>query len=114
MVFAVAIALSLRSLYLAGFWDLDGMRQSPERLAWWLTAALIATLLAASCVQVADGRTDARRSHGALSATLWGLTAVLAAILGGLAWWAATGSDRPRALEGRHPDAPWTLGTCRR
>ncbi len=90
VVLTVAIALSLRSLFFSGFWDLDAMRQSPERLAWWLTAALIAALLAASCVQVADGRTDARRSHGALSATLWGLTAVSAVILGGLAWWAAS------------------------
>jgi hypothetical protein len=39
---------------------------------------------------VGDGRTDARRSHGALSATLWGLTAVFTAILGSLAWWAAS------------------------
>lgn len=87
VVFAVAIGLSIRSLFFAGFWDLYEMKHSPERLVWWLAAPLIATLLAASCVQVADGRTDARRSHGTLSATLWGLTAVFAAILGGLAWW---------------------------
>jgi hypothetical protein len=111
VAFAVAITLSLRSLFLAGFWDLDGMRQSPERLAWWLTAALIAALLAASCVQVADGRTDARRSHGALSATLWGLTAVFAAILGGLAWWAASArvTDLARIDGGvvTAPRGPW-------
>jgi hypothetical protein len=107
VAFTVAIALSLRSLYLAGFWDLDGMRQSPERLAWWLTAALIATLLAASCVQVADGRTDARRSHGALSATLWGLTAVSAAILGGLAWWVASAGPQDLvSVEGGIQTAP--------
>ncbi|MFI5119748.1 MAG: hypothetical protein ACHQM4_05010 [Thermoanaerobaculia bacterium] len=114
VVFTVAIALSLRSLTLAGFWDLDGMRQSPERLAWWLTAALIGTVLVASCVQVADGRTDARRSHGALSATLWGLTAVLAAILGGLAWWAASAraTDLARIDEVlTAPRGPWvTVG----
>ncbi len=77
VIFTVAIALSIRALFSGDFW---------ERYAWWLTAALIGILLVASYVQVADGRTDARRSHGALSATLWGLTAVLAAILGGLAW----------------------------
>jgi hypothetical protein len=66
------------------------MKHSPEWLLWWLAAPLIATLLAATYVQVADGRTDAGRSHGALSATLWGLTAVFAAILGGLAWWVAS------------------------
>jgi hypothetical protein len=111
VAFTVAIALSLRSLFLAGFWDLDGMRQSPERLAWWLTAALIATLLAASCVQVVDGRTDARRSHGALSATLWGLSAVSAAILGGLAWWAASADAKDLArIDGgvlTAPRGPW-------
>ncbi|MFI5198046.1 MAG: hypothetical protein ACHQJD_05460 [Thermoanaerobaculia bacterium] len=84
--FTVAIALSIRSLFLAGFWDPSQMNRSPERFALWLTAPLIAILLVASYVQVADGRTDARRSHGALSATLWGLTAVFVAILGGLAW----------------------------
>jgi ABC-type transport system involved in multi-copper enzyme maturation permease subunit len=86
-LFAVVIALSLRSLFFAGFWDLYEMKHSPEWLLWWLAAPLIATLLAASYVQVADGRTDARRSHGALSATLRGLMALLALPLAGLAWW---------------------------
>ncbi len=90
------IALSLRSLILGNFWDLHEMKHSSEWLAWWLTAPLIATLLAASYVQVADGRTDARRSHGALSATLWGLTALLALPLAGLAWW--VGSAAPKDL----------------
>ena len=113
--FVVVIALFLRSLYLSGFWDLDEMRRSPERLVWWLAAALIAALLAASCVQVADGRTDARRSHGALSATLWGLTAVSAVILGGLAWWAssARATDLARIEPGvlTAPRGPWvTVG----
>jgi len=79
--FAPAIALSLRSLFFAG------LRGS----FWFLPVALIAILLAASCVQIVDGRTDARRSHGALSATLWALIAVFTAILGGLAWWRASG-----------------------
>jgi hypothetical protein len=82
----VVITLSLRSLLLAGLWGSYEAWRSPVRSLWWLPVALIAILLAASYVQVADGRTDARRSHGALSATLWGLTAVFAAILGGLAW----------------------------
>jgi len=86
-LFAAAIALSLRSLFLAGFWDLYEMKHSPEWLVWWLTAPLIAALLAASYVQVADGRTDARRSHGALSVTLWSLMTLLALPLTGLAWW---------------------------
>jgi hypothetical protein len=86
LVFAVAITVSIRGLFLTGFWDLHEVQRSPERFASWLTAAFIAALLVASCVQVADGRTDARRSHGALSATLWALIAAMAAILGGLAW----------------------------
>jgi ABC-type transport system involved in multi-copper enzyme maturation permease subunit len=107
VVFAVAIALSLRSLFLAGVWDLDEMKHPPETIAWWLTAPLIAALLAASYVQVADGRTDARRSHGALSATLWGLMALLALPLAGLAWWvnAATPKD-VIAIEGGIQSAP--------
>jgi hypothetical protein len=107
VVFVVAIPLSIRSLFFAGFWDLYEMKHSPERLAWWLTAPVIATLLTASYVQVADGRTDARRSHGALSATLWGLTAVLAAILGGLAWWVASAGPQDLvAVEGGIQTAP--------
>ena len=91
-LFAVAITFSIRSLFFAGFWSFHEPWRSPVRSLWWPPVALIAILLAASCVQVADGRTDARRSHGALSATLWGLTAVFAAILGGLALWVAGGS----------------------
>lgn len=88
--FAALIARSLRSLFFAGFWNLYEMKHSPEWLAWWLAAPFIAALLAASYMQVADGRTDARRSHGALSATLWGLVALLALPLAGLAWWVST------------------------
>jgi hypothetical protein len=86
VVFALVITLSFRSLLFAGFWGSYEPWRAAERLLWWLPVALIAILLIASYVQVADGRTDVRRSHGALSAALWGLTAVLAAILGGLAW----------------------------
>jgi len=92
VVFAVAITLSLRSLLLLA--RPRGSHEpwrSPAGFLWWLPVALVAILLAASWVQVVDGRADARRSHGALSATLWGLTAVFTAILGGLAWWVAGG-----------------------
>jgi hypothetical protein len=92
VVFAVAITLSIRSLFFTGFWEFhEGVRPRELQVPlWWLPLSVLAVLLAASCVQVADGRTDARRSHGALSATLWGLTAVFTAILGGLAWWVAS------------------------
>src|ERR1039458_3522177 len=117
VVFAIAIALSLRSLFLAGFWDLDEMKHPPETIAWWLTAPIIAALLAASYVQVADGRTDARRSHGALSATLWGLTSVLTLALGGLAWWVSSASPKDLvAVTGGIQTAPrgsWVVVTGR-
>jgi hypothetical protein len=109
-LFAVAIALSLRGLFLAGFWDLYEMKHSPEWLAWWLTAPIIAALLAASYVQVADGRTDARRSHGALSATLWGLMAILALPLAGLAWWVNAATPKDLVAVGdiqAAPRGPW-------
>lgn len=111
VLFAVAITLCIRRLLLTGLWGLEEMRQSPERLFSWLTAALIVIFLAASCVQVADGRTDARRSHGALSATLWGLTAIFTAVLGGLAWRAgsARAADLARVEPGvlMAPRGPW-------
>ena len=109
--FSVAIALSLRSLFLSGFWGFYEQARWPELALWWLLVTLIAILLAASYVQVADGRTDARRSHGALSATLWGLSAIFAAILGGLAWWAASAraTDLARIDSGvlTAPRGPW-------
>jgi hypothetical protein len=94
-LFAVAVALSLRGLFLAGFWNLYDLNHSSEWLMWWLAAPFIAALLVATHMQVAEGRTDTRRSHGALSATLWGLMTLLAIPLAGLAWWvsAATPKD---------------------
>jgi len=93
--FAVAVALCIRSLLFVGFWDSYEVKNPPGHALWWLPVALIAILLVASCVQVADGRTDARRSHGALSATLWGVLTLLVLPLAGLAWWvnAATPKD---------------------
>ncbi|HEX5856147.1 MAG TPA: hypothetical protein VFZ57_11060, partial [Thermoanaerobaculia bacterium] len=90
VVFVVAITLCIRSLLFSGFWGFHEQWRSPERALWWLPVSVLAILLAASFVQVADGRTDARRSHGALSATLWGLTALLALPLVGLAWWVSS------------------------
>jgi hypothetical protein len=94
VVFAVAIALSVRSLLFTGFWGLYEGYRGLEPSLWWLPASLIAILLVASWVQVADGRTDARRSHGALSATLWALMALLALPLAGLAWWVSSAAPR--------------------
>jgi hypothetical protein len=93
-LFAMATFVSLRRLVTDGFWNIAEMNFPPDWFAWW-AVPLIATLLVASYVQVADGRTDVRRSHGALSATLWGLMTLIALPLVGLAWWvnAATPKD---------------------
>jgi hypothetical protein len=109
--FGVAVALCIRSLIFGGFWDLYEVKNSPGHALGWLPVALIAILLVASWVQVADGRTDARRSHGALSVTLWGLTAVFAAILGCLTWWVASARATDLARIGggvvTAPRGPW-------
>ncbi|MDL2716186.1 MAG: hypothetical protein PT977_00400 [Acidobacteriota bacterium] len=85
--FAVLFWFLLRSLVVAGFWDISAMTHPPDWVAWWLFLPLAAVLLVASYVQIASGRTDAARSHGALSATLWVVLTLLALPLGGLAWW---------------------------
>ncbi|HNX48803.1 MAG TPA: hypothetical protein PKL08_01450, partial [Thermoanaerobaculaceae bacterium] len=59
-------------------------------LVWLLAAstmALLAGLGAAGWVQVAVGRTDPRRGHRALSATLWGTFGSFALLLAGYATW---------------------------
>ena len=107
VAFTAAIAFSIRSLFFDGFWDFYEGWRSPGLPAWWLPVVLIGILLAATCVQIVDGRTDARRSHGALSATLWGLTAAFAAILAGLAWWAGSAGAKDLAqIDGRVLTSP--------
>ncbi len=49
-----------------------------------VTGVLLAALLVATFVQVAAGRTDARRGHGAQSLALWGV--LLAALACGAVW----------------------------
>ena len=57
---------------------------SGARAAEFVLAALVVALLGASAVQLAVGRSDARRAHAALSVTVW-VSAFL--ILGGFAAW---------------------------
>ncbi len=54
------------------------------RAAEFVLAALVVALLGASAVQLAVGRSDARRAHAALSVTVW-VSCLL--ILGGFAAW---------------------------
>ncbi len=55
-----------------------------------LAAVLLVGLAAASYTQVATGRTDARRAHGAFSVVLWSILGSATAALGAFAWWAAS------------------------
>ncbi|MGV8039449.1 MAG: hypothetical protein AB2L07_05025 [Thermoanaerobaculaceae bacterium] len=81
------------------------MLAGPGTLMPWLLAsslaAVLVALLAAGWVQVAVGRTDPRRGHRALSATLWGALGSFAlAVVGYAAWvFAATPSSLDRLWE---------------
>jgi len=55
-----------------------------------LGAAILLALLAASLAQVVEGRTDARRAHGAFSVVFFGILGCGVALLGGYAWWCAS------------------------
>jgi hypothetical protein len=108
LILAAAIVVSLRSLLLSGFWDRLELGRSEWPL-WMMVIPLIAALLVASYVQVADGRIDPRRSHGALSATLWGLLALLALPLAALSWWVDAWSAQDVAAVRGHgaPRGTW-------
>ncbi|HPC82362.1 MAG TPA: hypothetical protein P5234_03170 [Thermoanaerobaculaceae bacterium] len=99
LVAAVAVGATLwavgRRFMLAG----PGMLM-PRLLVSSLAAVPVA-LLVAGWVQVAVGRTDPRRGHGALSATLWGtLGSFTLAAVGYAAWvFAATPSSLARLRE---------------
>jgi ABC-type transport system involved in multi-copper enzyme maturation permease subunit len=76
-----------------------------------LAAVVLAALVAASCAQVAVGRTDARRSHGVFSVVLWGILATATAVLGGYTWWvsSARATDLASIQQGflAAPRGPW-------
>ncbi len=77
---------------------------SPHNYLQW---PLALALLAASAVQVYAGRTDARRSHFALSATLWSLLFAGLGLVSGLGWWLL--QTTPRDLG----DVLWAAGAPR-
>jgi hypothetical protein len=54
-----------------------------------LTAAFFVGLVGATFAQVAEGRTDARRAHGAFSLVLFGISGAAVALVGGYTWWCA-------------------------
>lgn len=83
---AVAVALG------AALWAMCTrfLLNAPGLLVWLLvasSAAVLVALGAAGWAQVAVGRTDPRRGHRALSATLWGTLGSFALLLVGYAVW---------------------------
>lgn len=66
-----------------------------------LAAAPALGLLVATFVQVAEGRTDARRAHGAFSAVFFGIVGAAVALLGGYAWWCASAKATDLVRVGR-------------
>jgi len=90
-------------IILGAMWVLFLDRSPHNYLQWPLALAL----LAASAVQVYTGRTDARRSHFALSATLWSL------LFAGLALVSAVGWRQLQATPRDLGDVLWAAGAPR-
>jgi hypothetical protein len=65
----------------------EGYVEPLLRAAPWGVAALLLLLLAAGAVQVAAGRTDPRRGHGAQSLTIWGVALPVALLGAGFTHW---------------------------
>jgi hypothetical protein len=77
-----------------------------------LVAAVFAALLLASFVQVAEGRTDARRAHGAFSVVFFGILGTAVALVGGYAGWRASAkaTDLSRVWSGQAaPRGSWVV-----
>jgi ABC-type transport system involved in multi-copper enzyme maturation permease subunit len=91
-------AVFLRSLVRDGLFALNLGKFDLTWLATGLLAAVLAALAAASYAQVAAGRTDARRAHGAFSVVLWGILGIATAAFGGYAWWVASARATDLAL----------------
>jgi hypothetical protein len=83
----------VRRLTLAGIGveaSLEGHGFRPNILIWMemaFLAVVLLALLAASAVQVMQGRTDLRRGHRFLSTTLWGLAGAAALLFVGVTFW---------------------------
>ena len=73
-------------------------------------AATLLSLIAASALQVTRGRTDLRRSHRVLSASLWGMSGLAALLFAGTALWVlAAGPEDLRGVRrvSAAPAGPW-------
>jgi hypothetical protein len=80
----------------------------------FVVAAAFLALLAASFAQVAEGRTEARRAHGAFSVVFFGIFGAAVACVGGYAWWCSSAKATDlRQLWGGVQAAPrrsWLVG----
>jgi hypothetical protein len=111
LVFLAAVFLrSLARDSLAGYYGSDGVNLV-EVAVIVLAAAFIVALVLATFFQVAEGRTDARRAHGAFSVVLFGVSGAAVVLVGGYAWWcaAAKATDLVSVLGGVQtaPRGPW-------
>ncbi len=81
------------------------------RLVGLAAFVLLAALAAGSYAQVAAGRTDSRRAHGAFSVVLWGILGTATAALGGYASWVASAQATDLETVGggvmTAPRGPW-------
>ncbi|HEY3350722.1 MAG TPA: hypothetical protein VGM13_13180 [Thermoanaerobaculia bacterium] len=81
--------LAVRSIARGSVFGYDGM-QTLQVAAMAALAVVGAGLILATFAQVGEGRTDARRAHGAFSATFFGFASAAVAALGGYAFWCAS------------------------
>jgi hypothetical protein len=85
-----AVAWSARNRLVMEGVDPSRRPQGVDSLGWmegaWILVPL-AAVIAASAAQVLHGRTDLRRAHRAVSATLWSLLLALAIVTQGFTFW---------------------------
>lgn len=79
--------LALAALFIGRALAIRGALFELARLCGWLAAGVLVALMAASAVQVCQGRTDVKRGHLALSIALWSCLALCLAIIGVRASW---------------------------
>lgn len=86
-------AVFLRSLLRNSWSEYSDAAVNPVAAAMiLLAAAFIVALVLATFFQVAEGRTDARRAHGAFSLVLFGISGAAVILVGGYTWWCASAS----------------------
>ena len=84
---AALCVLAVAALFIGRALALRGAFIEAARLCGWLSAGILVALVAASAVQVCQGRTDVKRGHRALSIALWSFIALCLAVIGLRASW---------------------------